>query len=595
LVKYSLNNSNSQETVIKEVVRTVEIEKTVEVTPTPFFNNRVTLLKSIGQEPTTFDPALAADMPSIDHIHNLFVTLTKFDPVTGEVLPNLATHWEVSDDGLEWIFKLRNDVKWVHYNPLTHEITPVTNDNGSIRFVNAYDVEYGIQRSLNPNTSSNYAYLLDVIKNAQMLSMGKDAAGNDTDIPYQERLGELGMKALDQRTITFTLEYPAAYFPSIMGMWLTSPMPQWTIEAWADKWTEAGLINTSGPYALAEWIHNDGLMLLKNPYWFDADNVQIEVYKGLIIEDDAVAFAMYENNELDTVHVPIADLHHVKNDPQLSKELHIAPLPCTYYYGFTHTKEPFNDVRIRRAFSAAVDRLGLIETILGGEGIPANTFAPPGIFGASTSDKHGQDYDPELAKSSFHDFLDEKGLTVEEFNTKYAITLGYNTSEGHAKIATAIQHDWQKELGVKVKIEDQDWQTYLATIEKTSPIESMHHVWRAAWCSDYPDAHNWLHDVFNSQAGINRIRRNCSDPNCGGTIGSDRFDELTESAILVTSAKERLKIYTQTENILAGRMAAYIPIYHYADAIVTKAWLTRNYPFISGFDLYNWKIDVESR
>ncbi len=578
-------------TVVETVEKEVVVTKEVEVMAPGKFDDKVTLHWNLGTEPPTLDPALATDTTSVDLDRNLFVGLTEFDPVTGEISPMLATDWDVSDDGLVYTFHLRTDIPWVHHDPNTGETVQVTDGDGNPRFVNAYDVEYGAKRTIDPNTASDYAYVTYIIKNAMEVNTGEDADGNPTELT----LDDVGVKALDESTVEFTLENPAGYFPAIAGMWVLRPQPQWAIDQYGQRWIEAGLIDTNGPYVLNEWIHGGNMRLVKNPLWINADDVQIEVIDMVMIEEASTAFALYENNELDTTGVPLPEMDRVKADPVLSKELRIAPVPCTYYYGFVNTKPPFDDVRVRRAFSAAIDRQGLIDNVLKGGQIPATSFAPPGIFGAPEPGTVGQGYDPELAKSSLQEFLDEKGMTIDEFNSTYDIVLGHNTSEGHAKIAAAIQQMWKDNLGVDVRVENQEWKVYLQTIKKTTPIEDEFHIYRLGWCADYPDENNWVHEVFNSEAGSNRLRRNCADPNCTETTGPSKFDELTVAAGKEQDPAKRIEMYKEAEDILAREEAAYAPIYHYTSVVVTKPWLTRNYPPLGGADFYNWKIDADAQ
>ncbi len=570
-----------------EVVKTVEVE----VPAAAPMDERVTLDWNFGTEPPTLDPSLATDTTSVDIINNLFVGLTQFDPVTGEVIPSLATDWTVSDDGLEWTFNLRQDIPWVHYDPATGETAQVTDGDGNPRFVNANDVVYGARRTVNPDTASDYAYVTYIIKNALELNTGEDADGN----PSELTLEDLGVEAVDDWTVKFTLENPAGYFPSIAGMWVVKPMPEWAIDQYGERWIEAGLIDTNGPYALSEWIHGGNLQMVKNPLWVNADDVQIEVINGLMIVEASTAFALYENNELDTTGVPSSEIDRVKADPVLSAEFYSAPDVCTYYYGFVQTKPPMDDVRVRRAFSAAIDRQSLIDNVTKGGQIPATTFAPPGIFGAPEPGTLGQGYDADLAKASLQEFLDEKGMTIDEFNAQYGITLGHNTSEGHAKIAAAIQQMWNDTLGTDVQVENQEWKVYLKSINADSPVEDTYHIYRLGWCADYPDENNWVHEVFNSQVGSNRLRRNCTDANCSDTTGPDAFDDLTTAAGQEQDPAKRIEMYAQAEDMLAGEMAAYAPIYHYTIVNVTKPYLTRNYPPLGGNDFYNWKIDNDAK
>jgi oligopeptide transport system substrate-binding protein len=569
----------------QQVVVTQVVEKEVTPTPAPV-SQPVTLDWNWGTEPPTIDPALATDTTSVDAIRNLFVGLTQFNPDTGEVEPYLATDWEEStnaDGDSVYTFNLRDDIPWVKYDPTTGETTQVTDADGNPRFVNANDVVYGVKRTIDPATASDYAYVLYIIKNAQAVNEGEEGF----------TLDDVGVTAIDDNTVEFTLEYPGAYFPSIAGMWVANPQPQWAIEEWEDKWTEAGLINTNGPYTLEDWIHGGEMNLVKNPLWINADAVQIERVHGVMIVEASTAFALYENNELDTTGVPLPEIDRVKADPTLSAEFVNAPDVCTYYYGFVNTKPPFDDVNVRKAFVQSIDRQSLIDNVLKGGQIPATSFAPPGIFGAPEPGTVGLPYDPDAARASLQTYLDENGMTIDDFNA-LGITLMHNTSEGHARIAAAIQQMWKDVLGVDVQVENQEWSVYLDTLNKTTPVEDVPHVFRMGWCADYPDENNWVHEVFNSDAGANRLRRNCLDPNCGSTTTSE-FDNLTVEAALESDPDRRVELYHQAEEILAADEAAYAPIYHYTIVQVTKPWLDRNYPLLGGNDFFNWTIDMGAK
>ena len=564
-----------------EVTREVEVEGEEEMMDHP-----VTLDWNWSTEPPALDPSLATDSTSINVITNVFVGLTQFDPNTGEVLPYMADSWEAGEDAdgnQTWTFNLRQDIPWIRYNPVTGETTQEADADGNPRFANAHDVVYGVKRTVDPNTASDYAYVLYVIKNAQDINGGSEEVTID----------DLGVTAIDDWTVQFTLETPAAFFPAVAGMWVAHAMPQWAIEEHGDKWTEAGLIVTNGPYAVESWVHGAELNLVKNPMWIDADSVQIERVVGVMITEASTSFALYENNELDSVGVPLPEVDRVKADPVLSEEYYSAPASCTYYYGFNNQKYPFTDQRVRQAFSQAIDRQSLSDNVLKGGQVPATSFAPPGIFGAPEPGTVGLGYDADAAVASLQAFLDEEGLTLDDFNA-LGVTLMHNTSEGHAQIAAAIQQMWADVLGVDVNVENQEWAVYLDTIQANTPIDEAPHVFRLGWCADYPDENNWVHEVFNSDAGANRLRRNCLDPNCGETTLSE-FDEVTYQALGSQDPAERTALYAEAERLLAEVETAYAPIYHYTTVNVTKPWLTRNFPNISGIDIFNWTIDMDAK
>ena len=238
------------ETVIEEVM----------VEPEEEMMDVVTLNRNLGTEPPTADPALVTDTTSAEVVHNTFISLTRLDQVTAEVLPWLATDWVdgVDADGNQtWTFNLRDDVKWVAWDNDSQSVVEALDDEGNPRFVMPSDVEFGVKRSIDPETASQYAYLLYGIKNAQPVNEGDE----------ELTLDDVGVTCDDEAlTCVFTLESPAPWFPSIVTMPTATPQPAWTIESYGDNWIEPGLTNSSGPYVMSEWIHGSPIRLIKNPF-----------------------------------------------------------------------------------------------------------------------------------------------------------------------------------------------------------------------------------------------------------------------------------------------------------------------------------------
>jgi oligopeptide transport system substrate-binding protein len=425
--------------------------------------------------------------------------------------------------------------------------------------------------------------VLYIIKGAEAANTGEGS------------LDDVGVSAPDDYTVEFTLEHPAGYFPAIAGMWVARPQPQAAIEEHGEKWTEPGNIVTNGPYLLESWEHEATMVMVKNPKYYDADNVQIERIEWVMVQEDFTEQAMYENNELDVTGAnagwgpPLEDMDRIKADPVLSKELKISPRLCTYYYGFVQTKPPFDNVLVRKAFSAAIDRQTLIDNVTKGEQIPAKHFACPGIFGAPPVDEIGYGYDPVQAKA----WLAEAGYPDGE-GFPEAILM-HNVSEAHAKIAQAIAAMWKETLGVDVKIETQEWKVYLQTLQKDTPVEDVPHIFRLGWCADYPDENNWVHEVFNSSAGANRVRRGCVDPNCS-EVQPTEFDETTVQAALEQDPEKRKALYREAERLLIEEETAIAPIYHYTFITLSKPWVTERYESnLAGSPMKDWKIDVEAQ
>ncbi len=568
--------------VIKEtVVVTQEVEKVIEktvevvVTPTPApTEEKVTLDFIFGTEPPTIDPAITEDTTSVWLVEQLFLGLTDYDDDTLEVVPELATSWEVSEDGTVYTFHLRNDAKWVRLvGDQVEEVGPVT----------AQDVVYGVLRSLDPRTGSPYAYVPTTV-----LAGAADLVDADPDEVGPEGLEELrskvGVKALDDYTVQFTLTQPAAFFPAMASLWIFRPQPQAVIEEFGERWIEPGLIVTNGPYLLKEWNHGAHITLVKNPLWYDADKVQIEVLQAPIVTEASTAMAMYENGEIDYLGdpgwgPPLPDMDRIKADPTLSKELQILPRLCTYYYGFMNNKPPFDNDKVRKAFSYAIDRQTLIDSLLKGEQKPANCFTYPGVFGSPAFDPEvGLLYDPEKAKQ----MLAEAGYPNGEGFPQ--VTLMLNQSEAHLQIAQAIQAMWKEVLNVEVSIEQQEWKVYLQTLKPDSPDEDKPHIYRMGWCADYLDANNFLKDVFHSKSTENYAK-----------FYNAEFDALVEEAAKEQDPERRKELYKKAEIILNNEVTAIAPIYFYTRISLTKPYLTRITNPLGMDHVWKWKLDWQAK
>jgi ABC-type oligopeptide transport system substrate-binding subunit len=260
VVKETVVVEGTPQVVEKEVTKVVEVQ----VTPTPAPSEKpVTLNLNLGNEPPQVDPALSTDNVSIAVDEQLFLGLTDFAE-DNTVLPELATDWSVSADGLVWTFNMRDDVPWVRYNPATGETVVMTDEEGNPEMVDAHDVEYAVKRTLNPVTGSDYAYVLYIIEGALAVNSGEE-----------EDLDTIGVRAVDDYTVEFTLRAPAGYFPAIAGMWVARPVYQPVIDEYGARWIEPGIIVTNGPYLMESWQHFDSMTFVKNPEFYDADKVQI--------------------------------------------------------------------------------------------------------------------------------------------------------------------------------------------------------------------------------------------------------------------------------------------------------------------------------
>lgn len=549
--------------VEKEVI--VEVEPEMEEGPKTLYQNF-----GPGDVPS-LDPAIAEDTSSIQVIEESFIGLTTLDEVTSETQAGMAESWDIvdNDDGSQSItFYLRQGIPWVRWNGEAVE-TVKTCEGDADRFVTAQDFAYGIERNQNPANASPYAYLLGyVLKGAAEYNAG------DTD-----DFSTVGVEVVDDYTITLNFMAPAAFNAQIAGLWVARPQPAWIIEgddcneARGERWTEPGFFQSYGPYTMSEWIHDSSLTLVKNPFWPGTDanpTPKIDVIEFSML-DQAVAFAEYEAGNQDSAAVPGTDIDRVMADPVLSAELVGAPTMCSYYYGFNTQADFVNDVRVRRALSHAIDRQGLIDNVLKGGQEPAQWFSRPGLAAAPTMETHpdlGIKSDPEAAKAELQSYLDETGLTADQLD----ITLMFNTSSGHQQIAEALQQMWADTLGVNVQLVNQEWAVYLATVDSLDTPQ----IFRLGWCQDYPDANNFIREVFASGGNSNSTDAD-GNPTGGVQWYNQEFEDLVKAAAVELDTAKRLEMYARAEQILVYEDAAIAPIYFYARNTVTKPYIERTF------------------
>ncbi len=531
-------------------------------------------LNMTASEPRTLDPSLSTQVESVYFIQQLFVGLTVLDE-ENNVIPSLARTWKVSDDGLVWTYTLRNDVHWVNRNHKSGELT-------DLGIITATDVVYGILRTLDPNTKSVYASVLHLLKGAKDFSTAKPNASN-----LEQLKANVGIEALDDTTVQFTLNNPATYFPSITSLWATFPLPKEAIEKHGDNWIEAGNIVTSGSYMLNDWKHGDLLSLVKNPLWPQAGSVQIDVINAKIVTDSAIVMAMYENNEIDLISSPPGislspdELGRVKTDPIMGKDLFVSPGSCTHYFGFMNNKPPFNKVSVRKAFSAAINRQQLIkETLRGGEK-PAHSFAPLSVFGNVVENT-------EIGSSLIMDDYNKQVKQAKQWlaDAGYAEGDGIevNLIKGNSKTATQIgqvvQRMWKKAFpNAKITLEQVEWSHYPDRLR--SADKSKHNIFLYSWCSDYPDSNNWLNDVFHSNSSQNFAQFNHAG-----------FDEQVEAAASESNSKERLRLYANAERILIDEESAIAPLYYSNRMGFYKPWLKAVISPTMADPIQQWKIDM---
>jgi oligopeptide transport system substrate-binding protein len=568
------------------VVQTVIVGGEVQVVtatpgPAPEGPKVITLTFGAPGDVPTIDPNLSSDTSSTTIVNATTVGLSYLNEADATLHPGMAESWDISDDGKTYTFHLRTGIPWVRWDG--EQVVEVMDcqETPAARTVTAGDFEYSIKRALAPETASPYAYVLAFA----ISGAGEYNGGTGT-------VEDVAVHAVDDATLEIGFLEDAAYNANIVGLWTAHAVPRWVIdgddctEARGDRWEEPGFFQGYGPFALKEWVHDSTITIVKNPFWPGTADIpvpMVDEVTHLLALDEAAALAEYEAGNIDVSPVPSAEVDRILADPVMSQEYRSAPSLCTYYYGF-NTQAPFvDDVRVRRALSMAIDRQSLIDNVLKGGQEPAQWFARPGLAAAPTMADHpdlGIKYDPAAAMTELQGYLDEKGLTVDQLD----ITLMFNTSSGHQRIAEAIQQMWKDNLGMTVNLTNQEWQVFLDTIR--DPVATPQ-IYRLGWCTDYPDANNFTREVF--------IYGGSANPADGGGIswgtGEGSYDEFER--LVIDAAKERdeaarVELYAQAEEILVSTDAAIAPIYWYTLVALTKPYITRTYPVTGHNDFTLW-------
>ena len=468
-----------------------------------------------GTEPASLDPHIATGVPEHHIMSSVMEGLVLKDRKSLEPRPGVAESWTISDDGRIYTFKLRDDARW---------------SNGDPHIANDY--VWSWWRALQPALGNQYAYMLFPIKNA------KRYYDRET-----EDFGDVGVKALDKRTLQVTLTNPTPYFLQLLDHYSLFPVHQATIEKFGNadqrgtRWSYEGNLVSNGPFKLDEWKINRHITVTRNLHYWDNDNVALNGIVFKPVENTVTEERMFRAGQLHvTSSVPADKISTYRKSN--STELKIAPYLGTYFYRLNIKTPQLQDRRVRRALGMAIDREKLVENITKGGQIPAYTMTPPGTMGYYP--KSTLAFDPEGAKN----LLSEAGYPNGEGFP--AIEILYNTNEGHRKIAVALQEMWKEYLNIDIKLLNQEWKVYLAT-ESAGDYQ----ISRGGWIGDYVDPNNFL-DMFLCGGGNNRT----------GWCNKEYDRLILEVAPSQSSHEERLAVFQQAETMLLNDMPI-IPVYTY--------------------------------
>jgi oligopeptide transport system substrate-binding protein len=550
---------------------------------------KILRLAPLASDFGTIDPALATQSAEIQIAETTSLGVVRQNETTAEIELAMATGYEVSDDGLTYTIHLMENVPWVHYNADSGQVEVVKDCQGNDRMVTAQDFVYGMVRTIDPATASEYAYaLLPYIAGAADFN-----AGTNTDPE------SVGVKAVDEYTVEYTFTAPAVYNLNLLGLWIAHATPQWLIEgdecteAAGDRWTEQEFFQGYGPFTLKEWVHDSNLTLIKNPLWPGNETVpqaKIDEIEHRFL-DTSPQLAEFDAGNLDISAISSEEWDRIHADPAYADMIRPYYTLGTEWYGFNTKLAPTDDQRVRLALSLAIDRDLLVKQVVKG-GIPAQFFTNPGAAGGPKPEQYpdgGIQYDPERAKELLNEYLTEKNIAAEDLK----LTLMANSSEGNQKTGEAIVGMWKEVLGIDVTFVTQERAVYLDTRK-----DGKENIYRNSWVQDYPDANNFLFDVFGLNAAftsvvdwpINVGLDGSGEYTPGSNENFDKFVELLQQAANEQDTKKRMDLYAQAEQILLVDEAVVAPLYWYTDDILVRPEI-KDTKSITGYDHYEkWDI-----
>lgn len=457
-----------------------------------------TLVFGNAGEPDTLDPHKYSLVPEQQILQDVFVGLTAMS-ADARIVPGIAERWEMSGDGLTWTFHLRPGMQWSDGAALTAE-----------------DVVAGLRRAFDPRTAAALANFGYKIKGAQAIALGK------------QPLETLGAAALDPLTVAITLERPSLLLPQILADPQFFPAPRHAVAAHGENWAKAGVMVSNGPYRLAEWRPNERIRLTKNPLYFDAAQVAIETVEYLSLDDGDAALKRFRAGELDmTTLVPGGQSEWIaKNIPQ---NLRAHPGAYLSYLAINLALPKFQDPRVRRALSLAIDREAIVRGILKTGDTPAYRIVPESVPGY-----------PEDTRLNFHQAamaarMDEARalLLAAGYTPDAPLTFTFRHIAGvpPRRVAVVLEDAWRK-IGAKVELTQTDGKTHYQML-RSKDFE----VATSGW-TYFPDPEYFLTILESDNAETNY-----------GSFVDKTFDQLILSAKSALDPAERLRLFGQAEKM----------------------------------------------
>lgn len=482
-----------------------------------------TLVMTEKSEPPNLDSAKSTDSASFIILGNAMEGLYRNAKDGKSVVPALAEKTEISDDKLTYTFKLR-DAKWSDGVP-----------------VKAQDFEYAWKRALNPETASEYAFILDPIKNASEYNAGKAKAE------------DVGIKVIDDKTLQVTLKQPTPYFLDLLAFITYLPQRQDIVEKHGKKYaTEANTMVYNGPFKLTQWNHNKNYVMEKNDQYWDKDTVKLQKIDTKILKEDAALVNAYETGQVQFAELSGDFIERYKDSPDVVTIVE----PSSWYMEMNQTQDFFKNKKIRQAINLAVDKKTLVEGVLKNGSVPAGGLIPPGIKGNGTKEpdkiyreqfKADPQYDPAKAKQLFNEGLKELGLTKAP-----VVEMVTDDTPNAKRSAEFFKEQLAKNIGLQVNINSVPFKQRLE-LGKTGQFDLL----LSGWNGDYNDPMTFI-DLFMTGQPYNR-----------GKWSNKEFDALVTKSRANGDFEQRLQDIAKAEQILIDEVGI-VPLYYRSRSFLVK-------------------------
>ena len=472
--------------------------------PLNIFASEKTLHRGNGAEPDTLDPHLATGHWEGSIINDIFIGLfTK--GIDGSSIKGSVKDYTKSEDGLTYTFTLRQDHYWSDGVNVTAE-----------------DYVNGFRRVLDPLTASQYGSLLYLIKNGFEVNSGSLSPEN------------LGVKKIDNYTLKITLNYPAPYFEELLTHYTTYPIPSHIIKKYGKEWIKPKNIVTNGPYKLSTWRAHDHILLKRNNFFYDNNNVWYDEVKYYPTEDNEAALRRFRAGELD-INSGFPENKTTWLKKNMPENIRLDNILVVTYLIFNTQKEPFDNPKVRRAVSLSIDRDVIVNKIRGFNETIAWSLVPKGI--------KNYDYEElveERKLTQQERYLVARNLLIESGYTKdtpLTFTLKYRQGGDQKKHMVAIQ-SMLRNSGIKVELEGSEPKV-LYNYLRTGDFQ----VGDAGWIADFNDASNFLFLFQQSSGPLNY-----------GNYNNPVFDNMVNKALSELDITKRAKILKDAEVILLNDM-----------------------------------------